>query len=381
MNIAFVNWWTFNTVMGGIEAVGARVARALIARGHKVCFATVEEGYPSVEGVPYLLFPNKRHPRSKVNRESLVNYFRQQGVEVIVCHNAYSHRLAVLMHEVAVRLGVPLLFEIHTTPNAFETEAHRPKIIRPIERWYREKKTLRQWRLIHRVGDRIILLSERYIPIYCELIGLKSNEKIISIPNPNTYLSSEVPEKMEKANVVLYVGRFEWRVKRLYLLLQAWGMLESHYPDWSLQIVGGGSDEERTELDLLIDTLGIQRVSFEGVQKPREYLEKAKILSLTSKYEGWGLVLTEAMQFGVVPVAIDSYAALGEILDEGRAGRMVASDDPKDFAEALSSLMSDEEMRQSIASHAQEYVKRFDLDVVTDRWEALLHEIIKEKNG
>lgn len=381
MNIAFVNWWTFNTVMGGIEAVGARVAKSLVSRGHQVCFATVEEGYPSIEGVPNRLLPDKHRIRSDKNKQMLLRYFRQQEVEVIVCHNAYRRRLALLLHEVAEELSVPLLFEIHTTPDYFRYKSHTPPMLRPIERWQRRTKALRQWRLLHKIADRIILLSEKYIPLYYELIGAEPTKQLCSIPNPNTYAPSEIPLEMEKENAVLYVGRFEPRVKRLPQLLRAWSLLESRHPDWSLQIVGGGSDEERAELDRLISTLGLQRVSLEGVQKPRSYLVRAKLLAQTSKYEGWPLVLPEAMQFGVVPVAIHSYGALGEIVDEGSAGVMVQSDEPKNFAEALSTLMTDEETRQRMASHAQEYVKRFDLDAVTDRWEALLEEVIKEKNN
>ena len=80
--------------MGGIEAVGARVAGALTARGHHVCLAAVEEGYPSVEGFENLLLPDKQRIRSRANFDALVEYFGAHGVEVIVCHNAYRRRLA-----------------------------------------------------------------------------------------------------------------------------------------------------------------------------------------------------------------------------------------------------------------------------------------------
>lgn len=381
MNIAFVNWWTFNTVMGGIEAVGARIGLSLISRGHRVCFATVEEGYPSPKEVPSMLFPDKRSIRGRKNRDALLAFFRHQQVECIVCHNAYRHRLAILMHEVAEELGVPLLFEIHTTPDYFRYECHAARIFRPIERWHRRTKTLRQWHLIHRLADRIILLSERYVPLYRDLTGIEATDRFCSIPNPNTYDSSEIPSVMEKENILLYVGRYELRTKRVDLLLQAWSLLESDHPDWSLYIIGGGSECERSTLDEIVNKLSLKRVHFEGVQKPAPYLKRAKLLAQTSKYEGWPLVLPEAMQFGVVPVAIHSYAALGEILDEGRAGMMVESDDPEDFAQALSSLMSNEEKRSLLAEHAQEYVRQFDLEAVTDRWETLLEKVIKEKKN
>ena len=377
MNIAFVNWWTFNTVLGGIEAVGARVAQSLTERGHHLCFATIEEGYPSVEGIPNLLLPDKDHIHSMVNRRALLSYFREQEVECIVCHNAYRRRLAKLLSEVAAEMSVPLVFEIHTDPSYTYCKHPFPSFVRRAELSFRRHKAVRQWRLLAQIADRIVFLSERYIDPFRTLTGLNDSDRLISIPNPNTFVPEEIPSMMEKENRLLYVGRFEMAVKRVDLLLRIWALLQDRHPDWTLYLLGGGSSEEESRLQTLASSLGLERVHFEGIQQPKPYLIKSKLLALVSKFEGWPLVLSEGMQFGLVPVVMNSFAALPEILDEGRAGIMTPPDDLVAYAEALSDLMVNEGRRQQMADHASKYVTKYDLSHVTDRWESMLRECIK----
>ena len=68
---------------------------------------------------------------------------------------------------------------------------------------------------------------------------------------------------------------------------------------------------------------GLKRVRFEGRQNPKRYYEEASIFMLTSSFEGWGLTLTEAQQFGCVPLAFYSYASLPDIITDGKNGFMI----------------------------------------------------------
>lgn len=60
----------------------------------------------------------------------------------------------------------------------------------------------------------------------------------------------------------------------------------------------------------------LKQVSFRGLQVPEEYYRQASIFMMTSKSEGWGLTLTEAQQYGCVPIAFDTYASLHEIITD-----------------------------------------------------------------
>lgn len=379
MNIAFVNWWTFNTVMGGIEAVGARVAQALVARGHSLCFATVEEGYPSIEGILNMLFPDRKHIRSRVNKDALVSYFSAHEVEVVVCHNAYRHSLALLLREVADELRLPLAFELHNDPALFRYKRRFPRLFHPLEYCFRKNKSLRQWRLLAEVGDAVVLLSPSYISQFRDLAGLESINKLFYIPNPNSFAPEEIPKELPKSSLVLYVGRFDYGQKRTDRLLRVWQRIQSRHPDWSLALVGGGGDRDVSDLRQLARELSLDRVSFEGVQSPRLYLERASILASTSSYEGLPLVMLEALQYGVVPIAFDSYAALGDLTDGGKYGVRIHPFDLSAYADALSALMDDTELRERMSRGGRKWSHRYDMDQVVKLWEDFLNQLIHKK--
>ena len=87
------------------------------------------------------------------------------------------------------------------------------------------------------------------------------------------------------------------------------------------------------------------------------------------------MVLTEAMQHGVVPVAFDSFLATGVVLDEGRAGVLVPPFDLNLFAREVSSLIADSDRRTAMAEHARRYVQAFDIDHIIADWERLFERL------
>ena len=80
------------------------------------------------------------------------------------------------------------------------------------------------------------------------------------------------------------------------------------------------------------------------------------------------MVLTEAMTFGVVPVAFNSYAAITDIIDDGKNGLLIPPFSHRAFARKLGALMK-EELRMEMSKNCVQYVKRFDIQNVADEWE------------
>lgn len=375
MNIAFFNWLSFNRISGGIEAVGDRVGRALIAAGHHVCFAALEERYPTGAEVDSILLPCPDKIDSKENAKALVDFFRRHQVEVIVCHSSQSHRTARLMSRVAKEVGATLLFEIHSTPDFYLSRRDDAKtsLRCALSQWARIRRMRRQWRYIHRVGDGVILLAEEYVPIFMREAGLKSPSKLEVIPNPNTYDSMSIEiESISREKMLLFVGRLS-EEKGLDLLADIWRQVAPRHPDWRLIVVGDGPMRQELE------SADLPRCSLEGTQDPTHYYRRASILALTSRYEGWGMVVTESLQHGVVPIAFDSYRALSTLLDQGRCGVMVRPFDTKAYAEQLSRLMSDSDKRSEMSEKGRAWAQHFNLETVLPRWEEVLGRYVDRK--
>lgn len=109
-------------------------------------------------------------------------------------------------------------------------------------------------------------------------------------------------------------------------------------PDWHLDIVGDGPDAEM--LKDSAQKLGLSRIAFHGFQNPEPYYSRASVFCMTSTFEGFGLVLVEAMQHGCVPVAFDSYPAVRDIISHGENGILVPPFQEEIYSNALTSLIN-----------------------------------------
>ena len=112
-----------------------------------------------------------------------------------------------------------------------------------------------------------------------------------------------------------------------------WKKLQEQLPDWNLVIVGDGPFSN--EMKQLSKKLSLQRVEFAGFANPIKYYKESSIFCLTSNHEGWGLVLTEAMQFGCVPIAFDSFESIHEIIEDGKNGFLVKPFDIDKYADKV----------------------------------------------
>jgi glycosyltransferase involved in cell wall biosynthesis len=90
------------------------------------------------------------------------------------------------------------------------------------------------------------------------------------------------------------------------------------------------------------------------------------------------MVLTEAMAFGTVPFAFDSYSAVHDIIEDGRTGVLVTPFSIKEYTDKLTILMLDEEERDRMSENCMKDVTRFSLDSIVDQW-VHLFETLKEE--
>lgn len=212
------------------------------------------------------------------------------------------------------------------------------------------------------------LLSESHIEDFEKYYQKYDGSKIVSISNPNSF----VPQKCHKKKQLLYVGRLDGGQKRPDRLIKIWQRLYKKFPDWEMIIVGDGKERKRLEES----AKKLERISFVGFQSPEQYYRDASILCLTSNFEGFGMVLTEAMAFGTVPFAFDSYSAVHDIIEDGRTGVLVTPFSIKEYADKLTLLMQDEEERDRMSENCIKDVTRFSLDNIVNKWESLFNSLV-----
>ena len=192
------------------------------------------------------------------------------------------------------------------------------------------------------------------------------------IPDPLAFDIAEVSPM--KAKRVIAVGRYVYQ-KGFDLLLQAWAKIEKQFPDWELAIYGMG---DRSPYENLAKQLGVDmnRCHLNGSTQniKKEYLESS-LFVFSSRFEGFGMVLIEAMACGLPVVSFDCPCGPKDIVSHDEDGLLVPSGDIDKLADAMDCILRDEIIRSRYASAAAKNVQRFILPEVAKRWQILFSEI------
>ena len=234
-------------------------------------------------------------------------------------------------------------------------------------------------RYVYRRSDAYVVLSKGFISSFRAYTGLRQTPKLHAIGNPITidpgaYVKNVSRE--EKSNTVLYVGRLDKENKRVNRIVEVWQSVCSDCPDWGLVLVGDGPHRE--ELQNWVRDNHVDRVTFTGRVKedPVGYYRRAKIFMLTSDLEGFGLVLLEAMSFGVVPIVYNSYASASEIVDDGVNGLLTQTPFSHEATtKALRTLMENNDLCVKFSEAAVVKAKAFSLTSIIKKWDDLLSSI------
>jgi glycosyltransferase involved in cell wall biosynthesis len=231
-------------------------------------------------------------------------------------------------------------------------DAHRPPLARDIRRHYDDL-------------DAIAVLSKGDERDYKATI----DTRVERIPNALPELGDGVSTL--DTRIAVAAGRLTGQ-KGFDLLLRAWAQAVPEAPGWKLRIYGRGP--QRKELDELIVELGLHgKAEMMGATREmgRE-LANASLFALSSRFEGFGMVILEAMSKGLPVVSFDCPRGPAEIIENGVDGVLVPNGDVDALARALADLARDDERRRQIAAAALEKSHAFALPAIGARWERLL---------
>lgn len=199
------------------------------------------------------------------------------------------------------------------------------------------------------------------------------------IPNP-VALPPPVAVPHESGERLVAVGRLSPE-KGFDLLLHAFARIRKSHAQASLTIFGEGP--LRSELVNLRDNLGLQQhVAFPGTSTDlaRE-MQKADIFVLSSKYEGFGNVLCEAMAVGLPVVSFDCPTGPREIIRHGVDGLLVPPGNVEKLAEVVSGLLSDCKLRTELSRHAPQVVERFGLPRIARQWQMAFERAVQQQEN
>lgn len=200
----------------------------------------------------------------------------------------------------------------------------------------------------------------------------KNDAKVHVIPNPVIAKPASISTCENK--VVMAVGRLVAQ-KNFCSLLHAWQKVEALHPDWQLQIWGEG--KQRPLLLQTIAELGLHNAELKGFSSQiiDQYAE-ASMLAVTSRYEGFGQMIIEAMTAGLPVVSYNCPCGPCDIISEGADGFLVETGNDKALAERLIWLIEHSDDRKAMGANAVIKAAHYSIDVVMDRWMNLFGNLI-----
>jgi glycosyltransferase involved in cell wall biosynthesis len=226
--------------------------------------------------------------------------------------------------------------------------------------------------------DALVTLTARDLDDYRAAVG--EGPLLTTIPNAAQSVGDLRSDG--SARKVIAAGRLTPQ-KGFGRLIAAFAEVAAVHPDWQLEICGNGP--RRRHLERAIDRHGLgANVTLAGpVRNIERAMAGASIFALSSRFEGFPMVLLEAMSLGLPVVSFDCPTGPREIVANGHNGLLVPADDIDALAAALIAMIEDEDLRRRCSAGALETVESYSLDAIGPRWEQLVERLTagRKPNG
>ena len=214
--------------------------------------------------------------------------------------------------------------------------------------------------------NRLVVLTEKDREAWHEL------DNVEAIPDPLPFDVCNISNQESKR--LLLIGRYSHE-KGIDLMLETWAKMQDKCADWTLDIFGDGNREPYI---LQAKQLGIDmsRCHLNGRTDDvrREYANSA-MLVCTSRFEGFGMVIAEAMACGLPVVSFDCPWGPRSIISDGEDGALVANGNVDDLVSSILKMVNDSELRHEMSMKAVENIKRFNIDNIAEKWRLLFESL------
>lgn len=382
MNVLIYFGNQINPRDGGTERVASLISDYLKRNGHTVYFMACEPS-PAKDSVESEFLPDGVETPTANNVRFVNDFITRKRISAIINEGGYGDSIYLFSHN-HIPQSVKILSHIHFDPvggnRSFYKTLNLP--LRGVDaktfagnllRWIKApcnranflKSKKNRFKELIRTSDNIVFLKESHARDFKIFSEATDSSKLVVIKNPITFDCANISET-GKENTILFVGRLDYKAKRVDRILKVWKILQAKFNDWNLTIVGDGPDRNR--LEQFCTRNNLKRVTFTGKTDASLYYRKAKLLLMTSNYEGCPMVIPEAMAYGVVPVVMNTFSGSDDIIINEHNGILTQPFDIKDMAAKVESLISNPAKLSEMSENAIKSIAEISNESILQNW-------------
>lgn len=296
--------------------------------------------------------------RKQLHRKRLSTLLEKEKADIVI--SLYPSESSFIPD---IKDGSKKVLELHYC-KFFRLQYGRSGLLGMIDKW----RTKQDEKIVSRF-DKFVVLTNEDRGYWGDLRNIEV------IPNAAMLVSNGYSDVQNKR--VIAVGRLDYQ-KGFDRLLQAWKMVcqNDKYADWHLDIFGQG--EWKGMLQQMIDEAEMNNrvcINRPTVNIGEEYT-KSDMLVMSSNYEGFPMVMIEAMACGLPVVSFDYKCGPKDIISHGENGLLVSNGDIEGLAVAMMKLMEDEAYRKRLSDNARKIVSTYSEETVMNRWIGLFNSFI-----
>lgn len=378
MRIAYI--YTALTLFGGVDRVLTLKANYLAEKlGHDVYIITDSQaGRLPV----FPLSPKVHHIDLKTNFNE---QYRYGIIKRYFCYRRlmrlYRQRLERTLYEIKpdivsttcgrdldfltqINDGSKKIGESHTVKQYcrnFHIMEARGGIYKIVAKYWRRK----QEKAISKLDEFVVLTKY-------DAQSWKTIRKAQIIPNPISITNAQTSTCKNKK--IISVGRLS-EEKGFDMLIKAWKIVTEKYPDWELNIYGEGELKDSLEKQIKENHLDNNLHLYAPIKNITDKYAESSIYVMSSRFEGFGLVLIEAMTCGLPCISFNCPHGPAEIIENGVNGILVKNGNIEKLAEAMEELIDNDEKRMAMGRNAQQSVQKYSPDNIMSMWVKLFNKL------
>ena len=340
---------------GGTERVGSMLANGLSEAGYKIVLASISYGdkpfFPinnDIKTISLFNSPGRTLYHTPNVIYKIRKLLKEENIDTLIVVETMS-----VLFTLPATLGLPVK---HICWEHFNFNSDLGKKGRRVAR-----------QLAARYCDSVVTLTERDKGYW--LKGTQHKSQITAIANPCPFPVQEYI-KEENTKIVLAVGRLTYQ-KGFDMLLDAWIQVNKSMPDWTLKIVGEGEDRAKLTNFIKKNKLTDSVELVGNTDDVGQYYKEAEIFCLSSRFEGFPMVLLETLAFGLPIVSFDCDTGPAEVLED-TGSILVPQSDTNKLALSLIDLMSDNQQRKKISIRSKEKAQIYQPENIINKWISIL---------